>query len=38
MKVVAGPTKKTQRSFGAESITRDGSPEDVARFFRSLAE
>jgi len=37
-KVQATPTTKTQRSFGAVSITREGSPEDVARFFRSLAQ
>ena len=36
-KVVAAPRKKTHRLFGAASITREGSPEDVARFFRSLA-
>jgi hypothetical protein len=37
-KVVATPRKKTQRLFGTASITREGSPEDVARFFRSLAQ
>lgn len=37
-KIVATATTKPQRSIGAVSITREGSPKDVARFFRSLAD
>lgn len=37
-KVEVQPVRKGKRSFGAAPITREGSPEDVARFFRSLAD
>jgi hypothetical protein len=37
-KVEIQPVRKSKRPFGAVSITREGSPEDVARFFRSLAQ
>lgn len=37
-KVVSAPRKKTPRLFGAAPITREGSPEEVVHFFRSLAE
>jgi hypothetical protein len=37
-KVEAPPVRKGRRSLGAISITHEGSPEEVAHFFRSLAQ